>query len=446
MLTQDMLTSWETGNLNQIKSELSCLQPVDVADYITELHQLQQAIAFRLLNKSHAIDVFEYLPKHVQEELLNSMQDTQVVQLVEEMSPDERAELFDELPAKLVKRLLEKLSPEQKQVTSTILGYPEGTAGRVMTTKYVRLKAGLTVGEALSKIRLQDEDKETIYYAYVTDDKRSLVSVVSLRQLLFTFPDVLIQDIASRRVIKVATETPAEEVARTMQRYDLIAIPVVDQENLLVGIITIDDVIDILEAEATEDIQKLAGISGDESALSPPYVTIKKRLPWLLVIMGLYIGTASAIAPFQPVISAVPILAVIMPIFSNTGGTVGIQALTVTIRGLGVGEVTVKDTLKILGKEIVAGMGTALTLGLTMMVLSLIWAKPEERWVAVIAGIVMASNTVVAVTLGTLLPMGLKQLKLDPALVSGPLVTTILDTIGFLTFLTMISSARNFWG
>jgi len=446
MLTQDMLTSWETGNLNQIKSELSCLQPVDVADYITELHQLQQAIAFRLLNKSHAIDVFEYLPKHVQEELLNSMQDTQVVQLVEEMSPDERAELFDELPAKLVKRLLEKLSPEQKQVTSTILGYPEGTAGRVMTTKYVRLKAGLTVGEALSKIRLQDEDKETIYYAYVTDDKRSLVSVVSLRQLLFTFPDVLIQDIASRRVIKVSTETPAEEVARTMQRYDLIAIPVVDQENLLVGIITIDDVIDILEAEATEDIQKLAGISGDESALSPPYVTIKKRLPWLLVIMGLYIGTASAIAPFQPVISAVPILAVIMPIFSNTGGTVGIQALTVTIRGLGVGEVTVKDTLKILGKEIVAGMGTALTLGLTMMVLSLIWAKPEERWVAVIAGIVMASNTVVAVTLGTLLPMGLKQLKLDPALVSGPLVTTILDTIGFLTFLTMISSARNFWG
>jgi len=440
------LVSWETGNLNQIKSELNCLQPVDVADYITELHQLQQAIAFRLLNKSHAIDVFEYLPKHVQEELLNSMQDTQVVQLVEEMSPDERAELFDELPAKLVKRLLEKLSPEQKQVTSTILGYPEGTAGRVMTTKYVRLKAGLTVGEALSKIRLQDEDKETIYYAYVTDDKRSLVSVVSLRQLLFTFPDVLIQDIASSRVIKVSTETPAEEVARIMQRYDLIAIPVVDQENLLVGIITIDDVVDILEAEATEDIQKLAGISGDESALSPPYVTIQKRLPWLLVIMGLYIGTASAIAPFQSVISAVPILAVIMPIFSNTGGTVGIQALTVTIRGLGVGEVTVKDTLKILGKEIVAGMGTALTLGLTMMVLSLIWAKPEERWVAVIAGIVMASNTVVAVTLGTLLPMGLKQLKLDPALVSGPLVTTILDTIGFLTFLTMISSARNFWG
>jgi magnesium transporter len=314
-----------------------------------------------------------------------------------------------------------------------------------MTTKYVRLQGGLTVGEALSKIRLQDEDKETIYYAYVTDEHRSLVSVVSLRQLLFTFPDVLIQDIASSRVIKVTTETPEEEVARIMQRYDLIAIPVVDQENLLVGIVTIDDVIDILEAEATEDIHKLAGTSGDESALSPPQVTIRKRLPWLLVIMGLYIGTASAIAPFQSVISAIPLLAVIMPIFSNTGGTVGIQALTVTIRGLGVGEVTPKDLLKILRKEILAGAGTALALGLTMTILSLIWAKPGERWVAAIAGIVMASNTIVAVTLGTLLPMLLKQLKLDPALVSGPLVTTVLDTIGFLTFLTMISSARNFW-
>ncbi|MFM8003926.1 MAG: magnesium transporter, partial [Dolichospermum sp.] len=273
--------------------------------------------------------------------------------------PDERAELFDELPAGVVKRLLQQLSPEQRQATSTILGYPEGTAGRVMTTEYVRLRRGLTVGEALSKIRLQDEDKETIYYAYVTDDNRKLVSVVSLRQLLFTFPDVLIKDIASPHVVKVRTETAQEEVARIMQRYDLIAMPVVDREDRLVGIITIDDVVDILEEEATEDIQKLAGVSGDEEALSAPHITIRKRLPWLLGIMGLYIGAASAIAPFQSVIAAVPVLAVIMPIFSNTGGTVGIQALTVTIRSLGVGDVTPEDTWKILRKELLAGLGTA---------------------------------------------------------------------------------------
>ena len=443
MLTQEIRNSLDIADLNQLKYNLNCLQPVDVGEYISQLPEKQRAIAFRLLNKDQAIDVFEYLPTEVQEELINSLHDAQVVHLVEEMSPDERAELFDELPAGVVKRLLQQLSPEQRQATSTILGYPEGTAGRVMTTEYVRLRRGLTVGEALSKIRLQDEDKETIYYAYVTDDNRTLVSVVSLRQLLFTFPDVLIKDIASPHVVKVRTETPQEEVARIMQRYDLIAMPVVDREDRLVGIITIDDVVDILEEEATEDIQKLAGVSGDEEALSPAHITIRKRLPWLLGIMGLYIGAASAIAPFQQVIAAVPVLAVIMPIFSNTGGTVGIQALTVTIRGLGVGEVTPQDTAKILRKELLAGLGTALALGMTMIALSLIWAKPQERWVALIAGTVMATNTMVAVTLGTLLPMGLKRWKLDPALMSGPLVTTMLDTIGFLTFLSMISLALN---
>ncbi len=444
MLIQDVRNLVvDVSDLNQLKGSLNHLQPVDASEYIAQLPKKQRAIAFRLLSKSHAIDVFEYLPTEVQEELINSLHDVQVVQLVEAMSPDERAELFDELPAGVIKRLLQELSPEQRQATATILGYTEGTAGRVMTTEYVRLREGLTVGEALSKIRRQDEDKETIYYAYVTDDNRTLVSVVSLRQLLFTFPEVSIRDIASDRVIKVRTETPQEDVAQIMKRYDLIAIPVVDREDRLVGIITIDDVIDILEEEATEDIQKLAGVSGDEAALSAPQVTIRKRLPWLLGIMALYIGAASAIAPFQSVISAVPVLAVIMPIFSNTGGTVGIQSLTVTIRGLGVGEVTPRDTLKILRKELLAGLGTALALSITMILLSLIWAKPQERWVALIAGMVMATNTIVAVTLGTLLPMGLKRLKLDPALVSGPLVTTMLDTIGFLTFLSLISLALN---
>ncbi|HEY9873344.1 MAG TPA: magnesium transporter [Candidatus Obscuribacterales bacterium] len=404
----------------------------------------RRAIAFRLLKKDQAIDVFEYLPPEVQEELIGSLHDTHVCQIMEAMRPDDRAALFDELPAGVVKRLVQQLSSTERQATATILGYPEGTAGRVMTTEYVRLRQGLTVGEALSKIRLSDRDKETIYYAYVTDDNRKLVQVVSLRQLLFTLPDALIRDIASDRVLKARTEMPQEEVARLMKRYDLIALPVVDREDRLVGIVTIDDVIDILEEEATEDIQRLAGVSGgDEAALSPPYVTIRKRLPWLLGIMALYIGASSAIAPFQSVISMVPVLAVIMPLFSNTGGAVGVQALTVTIRGLGVGEVTPQDTLQILRKEILAGLGTALALGLTMVVLSLIWAAPQERWVAVVAGMVMAMNVLVGVTLGTLLPMALKRLKFDPALISGPLVTTMLDTIGFIIFLSLISFALN---
>ena len=396
-------------------------------------------------NKERAIEVFEYLPVNVQEELIHSLHQTQVVQIVEAMSPDDRAELFDELPSGVVRRLLQQLSTEERQATAILLGYPEGTAGRAMTIEYVQLREGLTVGEALSQIRREDEDKETVYYAYVTDNNRKLVRVVSLRQLLFTIPSTLIQNIASDRVIKAKTEMTQADVAQLMKRYDLIALPVVDREDRLVGIITIDDVVDILEAEATEDIQKLAGVSGgDEAALSSPQVTIRKRLPWLLANIGLYVGAASAIAPFQKVISLVPVLAVIMPILSNTSGNVGIQALAVTVRGLGIGEVTPLDTLKILRKEILAGLGTALILGLALGILSLIWSPADERWVAIVAATVMGVNVLVAATLGTLLPMGLKRLNLDPALISGPLLTTILDAVGFSTFLSLISVALQF--
>jgi magnesium transporter len=443
MLTQekrDVLL--EVTDLNQVKGELNRLQAVDVGEFIEDLQPEKRAIAFRLLQKDKATDVFEYLPADVQEELLISLQAIDVRRLIDSMRPDDRAELFDELPARIVKRLLQQLSPSEREATATILGYPEGTAGRVMTTEYVQLRQGLTVGDALEKIRRTDQDKETVYYAYVIDDQRKLVRVVSLRQLLFSIPTAHIRDISSERVLKAYTEMPQREVAQLMKRYDLLALPVVDREDRLVGIVTIDDMVDVLEEEATEDIQKLAGVSGgDEAALSPPMVTLKKRLPWLLVNMLLYIGAASAIAPFQSVISLVPVIAVVMPIFSNASGTVAIQALSVTVRGLGMGEVTTADTLQILRKELLAGLGTALALGLALMLLSLIWASPSERWVAIVAGGVMMLNVLVAASLGTLLPMGLKRINLDPALISGPLLTTTLDAIGFLTFLSLISVA-----
>ena len=448
MLIQDVrncsinIANFGVTDLNELKWDLNHLPAVDVGDYITNLSRKQRAIAFRLLNKNRAIDVFEYLPPEVQEQLITSLHDVQVAQILEAMSPDERAELFDELPAKVVKRLLQSLSPQQRQVTATILGYREGTAGRVMTTEYVRLQEGLTVREVLNKIRCQDEDKETIYYAYVTDNNRKLVSVVSLRQLLFSYPDALLRDIASAKVIRITTDTPQREVAKIIKRYDLIALPVVDKEDRLVGIVTIDDVVDIIDEEATEEIQKLAGVTGgEESALCSPRVTLRKRLPWLLGNIGLYIAAASAIAPFQEVIKVVPVLAIIMPILANSSGNVAFQVLSVTVRGLGLGEVTPKDTMTLLRKELTAGLGTAIGLGLALTTLSMMWSPPDERWVSFVAGSVMAVNVMIAVTLGTVLPMGLKRLNLDPALISGPLMTTTLDAVGFMTFLSLISFA-----
>jgi magnesium transporter len=443
MLTQDSsLGLAQINDLNLLKVELNQLPAVDVGDYIAEKSPEERAIAFRLLNKDQAIDVFEYLPPDIQEQLLEDLHNAQVAQIVENMRPDERVALFDELPAGVVKRLLQQLSPEERQATATILGYEEGTAGRLMTTEYVRLRQGLTAEQALTKMKQSDQDKESIYYAYVTDDNRKLLQVVSLRQLLFTMPDTLIKDIASDRVIKVTTETTQAEMARLMQRYDLLAMPVVDREDRLVGLITIDDVVDVLEEEATEDIQKLAGVgSGDESSLSDPLAKIKSRLPWLLFTMLLYLGAINSIAPFQATISKIPVLAVVMPLFSNTGGTVGIQTLTVTIRSLGVGEITSADLFKVIRRELVAGLGVALSLGIMMVLLALPFTPPTMRWVALVAGLVMVTNTIVAVLLGTTLPISFDHFKLDPAMISGPLVTTLLDTIGFLQFLTLITVA-----
>jgi len=453
MLTQETqlslseLAGLEFSGLNRMKWELNQLPAVDVGDYIVGLPVEERAITFRLLNKNKATDVFEYLPADLQEELISSLHATDVRQLVDSMRPDDRAELFDELPARIVRRLLQQLSPSERQATATILGYAEGTTGRVMTTEYVQLREGLTVSQALEKIRLTDRDKETIYYAYVTDEQRRLIQVISLRQLLFSIPTALVRDIGSNRVVKAYTDMPEEQVAQLMKRYDLIALPVVDREDRLVGIVTIDDMVDILEEEATEDIQKLAGVrGGDEAALSPPGVTLRKRLPWLLCNIALYIGAASAIAPFQQVISIVPVLAVVMPILSNTSGNVAIQALSVTVRGLGIGEVSHADTFKILRKEILAGIGTSLVLGFTLAGLSMLWAAPNERWVSLVAGSVMVINVFVAASLGTLLPMVLKRLNLDPALISGPLLTTTLDAVGFLTFLSLISIALEWFG
>lgn len=421
------------------EESLAHLPPVDLSEQLSEMDAGVRAQAFRALPKQRAIEVFEYLPLEVQQELLEELgEDPFVRQVVDAMSPDDRAELFDELPEQVASGLLTGLSPRERSATTTLLSYEEGTAGRVMTTEYVSLRADYSVEQAISKIRLQDEDKETIYYAYVIDEARRLQGVVSLKQLLFSIPSATIRDVSSSKIIKASTDTPQEDIAQIMKRYDLIALPIVDEEERLVGIVTIDDVVDILEEEATHDIQRLAGVSGgDEGALSPPYVTIKKRLPWLLGNVGLYTGAASAIAPYQGTISAIPLLAVIMPILSNSSGNVAIQALTVTVRGLGVGEVTPSDTFEIVRKEVVAGLGTALGLGLALGILSLLWSDESETWVALVAGGVMAFNVLVAATLGTLFPMALKRLGLDPALISGPLLTTLLDAIGFFTFLTV---------
>lgn len=441
MITQDRREALlAIHDFASLKTELNQMNPADAGEYIATLLPSRQALTFRLLAKEKAAAAFEYLPPEVQQSLIDSLHAREVQAVVEQMSPDDRAELFDELPARVVKRLLMHLSSSEREATALILGYPERTAGRVMTTEYVRLRSDLTVSQAIEKIRKLDRDKETIYYAYLTDAARQLLGVVSLRQLLFAEAQTPVRELARDTIISVPTTAAQEEVARLMKRYDLLALPVVDSEARLVGIVTVDDVVDILEEEATEDIQRLSGIpGGDEEALSPALVTVQKRLPWLLGNIVLYIGAASAIAPFQATISLVPVLAIVMPILANTSGNVGNQAISVTVRGLAVGEVSPLDVLRILRKEILAGLVNAVALGVALGLLTLLWAGPDERWVGLVAALVMASNVLLAASLGTLLPMVLKHFNQDPALVSPPLLTTLLDTVGFFSFLGLTS-------
>jgi magnesium transporter len=427
----------EVSELASWKIELNSVPPADAGDKIATLPKGNRAVAFRLLTKEHAINVFEYLPVEVQEELINALYDQQVRQLVDLMSPDDRALLFDELPAKIVSRLLAGLSAIERDATATILGYADGTAGRIMTTEYVQLKGGLTVAQAILKIKAQDRDKETIYYAYITDENRKLIGVVSLRQLFFSLPEVLIADLATPRLIKVFTEDSQKEVATVMKRYDLLAIPVVDREERLVGIITFDDAIDVVEEEATTELQKLVGGGGYEYALCSPLETFTKRLPWLIGNIALYMGAASVISPFQEAIAMAPIIAVIMPILSNTSGNVGIQALAVTVRALGTGEITAGEGFKVLKKELLAGIGLGIALGVT--VASLAYLINSSQQIAIAAGVAMAINVLVGVSLGTMLPVLLRKFGLDPALVSGPLVTTLLDALMFFFFLMLIT-------
>jgi len=446
MLTEDRRTVLSSiASMGELKAQLNALNPVDASDYLSTQPPERQAIAFRLLAKEQANEVFGYLPLEVQEDLVTNLHRQEVRDLVEAMTPDDRAEFFDELPARVVKRLLLQLSPSEREATSLLLGYPESTAGRVMTTEYVRLRTDLTVGQAIQKIRRLDADKETIYYCYLTDPDRTLQGVVSLRQLIFAEQETPIQTLAQNRLISVNTNANQEDVARLMKRYDLLALPVVDRENRLVGIVTIDDVVDIIEESATEDIQKLSGIqAGDELALGAPLESVKKRLPWLVGNIALYVGVASVIAPFQAVIALVPVLAVLMPIISNTSGNVAIQTLAVTVRGLGIGEVTPLDVFKILRKEILAALCNAAVIGLVMGLLSLIWAQASHPWVALVAAVVMSLNVLLAASMGTMLPMALKRLNLDPALISGPLLTTVLDAGAFFTFLGTTALLLNY--
>jgi magnesium transporter len=425
----------EQGNLQGAKQVLVPVQPVDIADAIEGLPEAMQVIAFRLLSKAEAIEVYEYLDSSVQQALIEEFKRQDVLDIVDKMSPDDRARLFDELPAKVVRRLVEQLSPKERQATALLLGYEADTAGRIMTPEYISLKETLTVSETLERIRSLAKVTETIYYLYVTDASRSLKGIVSLRELVTSQPQQTLDEIMARDVVCVHTDTDQEDVARLIQRYDFLAVPVVDREQRLVGIVTVDDVIDILEKETTEDIYALGGgvQAGGDNYFQTNLITVaRKRVVWLFVLLLTNTVTGTIIRSQEAILQEVVTLAAFIPLLVGTGGNVGAQSSTVVIRGLNTDEIRDMGTLQVILREGMAGILLGTILG-TVATLWGYWLQGDFL-VALAVGISLIAIAFLASIAGSALPFVFRSLGLDPALMSAPFITTAVDVLGVLIY------------
>ncbi|WP_320663660.1 magnesium transporter [Prochlorococcus sp. MIT 1223] len=440
VVAQQLEELLSAGNYDGVKILLQPVQPVDIAEAIGNLPLILQALAFRLLTKNEAIEVYEYLEPSVQQSLLDRLRSSEVLEIVEQMSPDDRVRLFDELPAKVVRRLLAELSPSERKITAELLGYEAETAGRLMTTEFIDLKEFYNAAQALSIVRRRAAFTETIYSLYVTDKERHLTGILSLRDLVTADPEALIGDVMTRDVVNVATDTDQEEVARAIQRYDFLALPVVDLEKRLVGIITVDDVIDVIEQEATRDIYAAGAVqAGDEDDYfqSNLFVVARRRVVWLAVLVLANGLTTQVIAMNGEVLKQVVLLAAFIPLLIGAGGNVGAQSSTVVIRGLSTQRIQVLGHVKVIIRETIAGA----LLGLLMLivVVPFAWWQGEGPLVGTAVGISLLAITTLAATAGATLPLLFDRMGLDPALMSAPFITTATDVAGVLIYLRTAS-------
>ena len=440
VVAQQLEAMLSAGNYDGVKSLLNPVQPVDIAQAIDTLPMILQALAFRLLNKNEAIEVYEYLDPSVQQNLLDRLRSNEVLDLVEEMSPDDRVRLFDELPAKVVRRLLSELSPEERRVTAQLLGYQSETAGRLMTTEFIDLKEFLSVSQALKLVRERATFSETIYSLYVTDKERHLTGILSLRDLVVADPKSLIGEVMTREVVNVRTDTDQEEVARAIQRYDFLALPVVDLEKRLVGIVTVDDVIDVIEQEATRDIYAAGAVQAgddDDYFQSSLFVVARRRIVWLAVLVLANGLTTQVIAMNDEVLKQVVLLAAFIPLLIGAGGNVGAQSSTVVIRGLSTQRIQRLGFFRAIAREAFAG--ALLGILMAIFVVPFAWWQGQGPLVATAVGISLMAITTLAATAGASLPLLFDRMGLDPALMSAPFITTATDVAGVLIYLKTAS-------
>lgn len=425
----------------KLKAMLNTLNPADIGRFLSELSNDELMLAFRITPKDLAADTFVEMEPEQQQQLIQSFTDKELKEVVDELYLDDAVDIVEEMPANVVKRILRAADVDMRKMINTVLKYPDDSAGSIMTIEYVSLRRSMTVSEAIKHIRKTGVDKETIYTCYVTDENSKLIGIVSVKTLLLADEGELIGDIMESNPIFVTTLEDKEVVANDFNKYNFLALPVVDEEQRLVGIVTFDDAIDVLQDEATEDIEKMAAIVPNDK----PYMrtgifeTYKKRIPWLLLLMVSATFTGMIINSFENALKAYVALTAFIPMLMDTGGNSGSQASVTIIRGLSLGEIEYRDTLRVLWKE----MRVAILCGVTLSAVNFVKCIVIDRvgvQVSAVISLTLILTIFFAKIVGCLLPIGAKKVGFDPAVMASPFITTIVDALSLVIYFNIATA------
>ena len=435
MNVQALLELLERRDLHALRAALLEENEVDIAEFLEELPQDKIVVVFRALPKEMAAEVFSNLEADTQQVIIQSATDQEVSAIVEELYVDDAVDMLEELPANVVKRVLKAARPDTRKLINQFLNYPDNSVGSIMTAEFTDLKQSMTVSQAIAHIRRTGENSESVYTCYVTDTGRRLEGVLTIKELLLAQDEQLIADLMETDVITAETTEDQEEAVARMMKYDFISLPVVDKEGRLVGIVTVDDVMDVMEEEATEDFEKMAAMAPSEK----PYLKTsvlslaKHRILWLLVLMISGMITGGILGHYEAAFAAMPLLVTFIPMLTDTGGNAGSQSSTLVIRGMAVGEIQLKDFAKVFWKELRVSMLVGVVLSAVNFV-RLIITYPGNYMVALTVALALFVTVMLAKTVGGVLPMAAKLCHADPAIMAAPLITTIVDAISLVVY------------
>lgn len=416
-----------------VRSILDVMNEVDIASLLSTLSDKELALAFRLIPKDKAAEVFSNMDTSMQTYLVTMFTEKELKELLDDLYMDDTVDMLEELPANLVKRILATVSASDRSMINQLLNYPEDSAGSIMTTEYVDLREEMTVGQAMAHIKKTGIHKETIYTCYITE-RRKLVGIVSAKDLMTTDDDVPIKDLMETEIISVYTHSDQEQVAQLFTKYDLLALPVIDQDGRMVGIVTFDDAMDVMVDEATEDITKMAAINPSEKTYFETSILqhAKNRIPWLLILMFTSIITGTIITRYENAFAAIPLLVSFIPMLMDTGGNCGSQSATLIIRGIALDEIRFTDLFKVMFKEfrisLIVGAFLAVANGVRIFI------QYHNPGLAVVIACSLMGTVIMAKLVGCTLPLLAKKVNLDPAIMASPLITTLVDTFSILIY------------